>query len=305
MAADSEAQEHRQPGDPYGTKQGVKRVRRRTIVVVLVLALIVAGGTALGIWRLTQFTPAEVNIDSAVEGVQSVISEGSGQTNSGQTNSGETNSGQANSGETNSGEASPVGAAADLTGEWLVDNSIGTFTYESATGSFAGFRVEEELVRIGHVTAVGRTDEVSGSLRIDGTTLAAATVSVDLSTITTNDSRRDDNVYRALHADEFPLATFELSQPIDIASSLSQVGADGQEGEVRFRGAASGLLTINGISVPTTFELTARTLEDVIVVIGSADITFADFDVTTPGAGIVAQADEFGVIEFQLLFRRA
>ena len=51
-----------------------------------------------------------------------------------------------------------------VAGTWVVDTETGEFDYESATGTFAGFRIEEELASIGSTTAVGRTGDVAGSM---------------------------------------------------------------------------------------------------------------------------------------------
>ncbi len=299
----------RQPGDAYGTKRGLKRLRRRTVLVAAVLILIVAAGTTLGIWRLIQFTPEPVNLDDAKASVQANIANDPEQTDDVSDNSDSADSDNAGSAGASENDADEVGgggaaeadapdvAIASVQGEWVVDTQLGTFDYESATGSFAGFRVEEELVRIGRTTAVGRTGEVSGSLEIEDTTLVSAVITVDLSTITTNDSRRDAAVHRALNSSDYPLATFELTQPVVLGDAAIS-------GEHAFVAIASGLLTLNGVSVPTDFEVEGEVLETWILVIGSANVTFSDFGVTTPSAGIVAQADDFGVVEFQLLFRR-
>ena len=74
------------------------------------------------------------------------------------------------------------------------------FSFEDSTGTFVGFRVQEELTGIGSTTAVGRTPEVSGTMTIDGTTVTAVSVEANMDAITTNDSRRDDNARaRARH----------------------------------------------------------------------------------------------------------
>jgi hypothetical protein len=39
-----------------------------------------------------------------------------------------------------------------------VDTDSGTFDYENATGTFAGFRIQENLASIGSTTAVGSLD---------------------------------------------------------------------------------------------------------------------------------------------------
>src|SRR4051812_6188101 len=49
-----------------------------------------------------------------------------------------------------------------LDGTWTVDDSIGSFT--DFTGSFAGFRVQEQLAGVGAKTAVGRTPDVTGGM---------------------------------------------------------------------------------------------------------------------------------------------
>mgnify|MGYP006185886979 CR=1 FL=1 len=53
-----------------------------------------------------------------------------------------------------------------------------------------------------------------GTLVVDGTTITEVTIEADMTAITTNESRRDDNVHSALDTDEFPTATFVLSEPI-------------------------------------------------------------------------------------------
>ena len=102
-----------------------------------------------------------------------------------------------------------------------MDTSIGEFSYEDSTGTFVGFRVEEELTGIGSATAVGRTPEVSGTLDIDGTTVTAVTIEADMTAITTNESRRDDKVQGALETDEFPTATFVLTEPIELGDAAA------------------------------------------------------------------------------------
>ena len=44
---------------------------------------------------------------------------------------------------------------------------------------------------------------------------------------------------------------------------------------------------------------------DIIVVVGSTNIVFADFEVQVPTAPIVLSAEDNGIVEFQLFFRRS
>jgi len=181
-----------------------------------------------------------------------------------------------------------------ISGTWTVDTSIGTFSFEDSTGTFVGFRLQEELNGIGSTTAVGRTPEVSGTMTIDGTTVTAVSVEANMDAITTNDSRRDDNARRALGTDEFPVATFELTQPIE----LGDAAASGEAVAV----TAIGDLTIHGTTLPVEIPLEAQLVDGVVVVVGSVDVVFADYGVSVPDAPIVVSAEDHGVIELQLFF---
>lgn len=52
-------------------------------------------------------------------------------------------------------------------------------------------------------------------------------------------------------------------------------------------------------------DIEAQLVGSVIAVVGSVEITFADFDVTVPQVPIVLSAEDHGIMEFQLLFRRS
>ena len=188
-------------------------------------------------------------------------------------------------------------ASSDFAGTWSVDTSIGEFSYEDSTGTFVGFRVEEELRNIGSTTAVGRTPEVTGTLTIDGTTVTAVTIEADMSAITTNESRRDDRVQDALETGEFPTATFVLTEPIEL-------GADAAGGET-ISVTATGDLTIHGVTTSVSIPLEAQLVGDNIVVVGSLDIVFADYGVSVPSAPVVLSAEDEGVLELQLFFSQA
>ena len=194
-------------------------------------------------------------------------------------------------------EAAASSAATGVAGTWSVDTSIGEFSYEDSTGTFVGFRVEEELTGIGSATAVGRTPEVTGTLVIDGTTVTEVTIEADMSAITTNESRRDDKVQGALETDQFPTATFVLTEPIE----LGDAAAAGESVSVD----ATGELTIHGVTKPVTIALEAQLVGDNIVVVGSLDIVFADYGVSVPSAPVVLSAEDEGVVELQLFFAAA
>ena len=186
-----------------------------------------------------------------------------------------------------------AGFDGDINGEWIIDDEIGDFDFETASGSFAGFRVDEELT-VGSVVAVGRSGGVTGSLTIADGQLTAAEVTVDMNAIVSNDSRREGAIRRAVGASTNPTATFVLGDPVDLPDGL----ADGDTVTIE----AAGSLTVNGVTNPTTFTINALVRDDGFgVVTGSTAIVFADFDVTPPSAPIVVSIDDNGIVEFQLV----
>lgn len=247
--------------------------RTRTVSAVVVVAVLALIGGGL-YWFLRDDAPDEVDLDTAAEGVSTTGSTPGG------------------SSSTAPGGAAPTG----IDGSWTVDTSTGEFDYESATGTFVGFRVQEELASIGAAEAVGRTNAVTGSMTIAGTEVTAATFTVDMTTITTNESRRDRRVQEALNTGQNPTATFTLTAPIDLGADA----ADGSE----VTATAKGDLTINGVTRAVEFPLQAKLVDGTVVVVGSLDVTFSDYGVTVPSAPIVLSVDDHGVLELQLLLIR-
>jgi len=273
-----------------------------------IVALGVIAFIAFAVWFLQDDAPDEVAIDSAA----AQVTAGSDTTTDDDTDTTGTPATEAPSdtSDTNDGDTTATTATTatggetteapatdgDLSGSWSVDTSIGEFSYEDSTGTFVGFRVKEELSSIGSTTAVGRTPAVSGSLVINGSTISEVAIEADMTQLTTNDSRRDDRARGALNTSENPTATFVLAEPItldDSALAGEPVSID-----------AAGELTINGVTRSVTFPLQAQLVEGTIVVVGSLDVTFADYDVEVPSAPIVVSAEDHGPIELQLFFTR-
>ncbi len=175
---------------------------------------------------------------------------------------------------------------------------VGTWTVIADERSFAGYRVQEELGGIGATTAVGRTSDISGSLTFDGAAITAVEIEVDLTTLRSDDSRRDRSLRRqGIEWGTFPTASFVLTEPIDI-------GTMPEEGEPRAF-LASGAFTLHGVTQEVNIDLEGQLIGDVVAVVGSLDIQFADYDITPPSAFIVVSIEDHGVMEFQMLFERA
>lgn len=246
--------------------------KKRNVLLGVLAAIVVVGGIGIW-WFLKDDAPPEATLEDAVAEVEDATT-------------------------TTGADGSTATPATDgIEGTWTIDTESGEFDYESATGSFVGFRIEEELSSIGSTTAVGRTGDLAGSMVIEGTTVTETTVEIDLSTITTNESRRDDNVYEALETDEFPTGTFTLTEPIEL-------GAAAEEGEA-VEVTATGELTIHGVTQEVTFDMEAQLVNGTVVAVGSTEITFSDYDVEVPSSPIVVSVDDHGTLELKLLFVKA
>ncbi len=175
--------------------------------------------------------------------------------------------------------------ASDLSGDWTV-----------ADGSFAGYRVDEVLNGT-DVTVTGRTEQVTGELTVAGLTLESASFEVDVASIATDSANRDDYFRtEALRTDEFPTASFVLTEPITVDAAPAV-------GEVRTV-QATGELTLAGVTKPVTVELQAVLNGATGQVAGSIPITFADFGVEAPNLGFVS-VEPNGTVEFSLELSRA
>jgi len=183
--------------------------------------------------------------------------------------------------------AAPSGDAA------ASDGIDGTWTI--ASGSQAGYRVKEVLFGQ-DADAVWRTSGVTGSMTISGTTVNDATFTVDLKTVKSDESQRDQQFQgRIMQTSQFPNATFKLTQPVDLGS----VPAD--QAKVSF--TATGDLTLHGVTKPVQVAIDARRNASNIEVVGSIPVKFSDYGISNPSNGAVTTQDN-GVVEVSLIFSK-
>jgi len=181
-----------------------------------------------------------------------------------------------------SGTSTTLGpATAPLDGTWKV-----------GSGSQAGYRVNEVL--FGQTTtAVGRTSSVTGQMVIAGDQVSSATFTVDMTTMKSNKSQRDEQFQgRIMNTSQFPHATFTTTAPI----ALSPVPTNG----VTIHPTATGNLTLHGVTKAVTVPLSARRSGNQIEVSGSIPVVFADYQIDNPSTGFVTTQDH-GTVEFLLV----
>jgi polyisoprenoid-binding protein YceI len=196
---------------------------------------------------------------------------------------------------TESAEEEAGQAPSSLDGTWRVDQLIGTF--DDFTSAFAGYRVQEELVGIGAQTAVGRTPNVTGTLEIEGTEISTTDITVDMTTLTSDEDRRDGALTsQAIETATFPTATFVLTKPIE----LDEIPEEG----VPITADATGDLTLHGVTNRVTIPIQGQVDGDVITVTGSTEIAFADYGIGQPTSGAVLSVEDHGIFELQLFFTK-
>lgn len=175
-------------------------------------------------------------------------------------------------------------ASPDVDGTWIATEA-----------SELGYRVTEILFGV-DTQGVGRTNQVTGSLTIDGTRVTAADFEVDMASVESDDSRRDGQFRgRLMTVAEYPTATFELTEPIEL-------GRIPDEGE-QITAEATGDLTLRGVTNTVTFPVTAQLQNDRIGVLGNIRIVFADYDIVNPSIAGITTEDN-GLLEFVLVFER-
>lgn len=188
--------------------------------------------------------------------------------------------------ETETGTTEQAGPeAVELDGSWSV-----------SSGSEAGYRVVEDLGSIQNFEAVGRTNTITGSLEISGTTITSARFEVDVASVTSDDGRRDGQ-FRGdvMNADEFPTATLALTDPIDLGSVPAAATA--------VTATANGELTLRGVTNAVTIPVQAQLLGDQIEIVASIDVLFSDYGIDNPSNSFVSVRDE-GKVEVKLLLSK-
>ena len=175
----------------------------------------------------------------------------------------------------------------------------GTFSVAPGdTNNFVGYRVTEKLVAsVVESTATGRTNNVTASLTIDGTTVSDVTVEADLRDLKSDNGFRDGRLHSSgLESDQFPQAKFVLAEPITLPSVPGVGETITTEG--------TGDFTLHGVTKRVTIPLEGRWDGTDVQVVGHLPIVMGDYNITPPTAPAVASVDDHGEMEFQLFFKK-
>jgi hypothetical protein len=254
--------------------------RRRLIIAVTALALLVAGGA--GYILLTRESPDAVDIDRAVADATRA-----------QDTTQEPTDGAGGPG-VETTEADDDAQLTDPAGVWRVDTTFVAFDSATGSGTWVGYRIDEELSTIGAFTAVGRSPLVDGSVTIEDGAVVAAEITADLTGLRSDSGNRDSRVSPLFAGRP---AVFTLTDPV----AFGQVPADGE----RVVTSARGTLRIGEVERDVVIELSADVVGSRLIVTGSTIVVLADFDVRVPSAPIVISVADESTVELQLFLARS
>ena len=179
--------------------------------------------------------------------------------------------------------SAPTISLDDPSGTWQVTNA-----------SQVGYRVDEVLFGQ-NVTAVGRTNAVTGSLVIDDGVVTSGQFVVDMTTVKSDEPKRDAQFEsRIMDVINYPTATFVLTSPITLAANATASSTTN---------TASGELTLRGTTKPISISVSSEVRDGRIAVTGETTVTFGEWGIPNPSIPGISTED-FGILEFQLVLER-
>jgi polyisoprenoid-binding protein YceI len=182
-----------------------------------------------------------------------------------------------------------VVAGGAIDGEWSI---------QPGSSSYVQYRVKEQFVgSVLETDATGRSDEVTGTMAVNGTLVSGVRVTANLAALKSDKDRRDRAIRDSgLQSSTFPTATFVLTGPV----TLPQAPRKGE----KLTTTAEGNLTLHGITKKVIAPLEGRWDGRTIQVVGSLPIRFVDYGITPPNIGGFVTVADTGTMELQLFFTK-
>jgi polyisoprenoid-binding protein YceI len=169
-------------------------------------------------------------------------------------------------------------------------------TWTIGAESVVGYRVRERLANLSADSdAVGRTDKITGSVTIVGAgtalTVTAAEFGVDMTTITSDRSMRDNRLRTdGIQTDSFPTSTFTLTEPVAVPAEAT----GGAQVDVTLHGD----LALHGVTKTVDIPAKAQLSGGLIQIAGSLSFPFSDFGINPPNVGGFVTVEDNGTLEF-------
>lgn len=197
------------------------------------------------------------------------------------------------------GDDAPVTTISLDETEAAVDELDGTWAVvpgDGANRTVAGYTVDE-ILNGEPVTVVGSTDQVTGRAEISGYSLTSAEFETRMDGLATDNSSRDNRARspEILDAAGHPVSTLTLAAPVDLTSLPSDGTAATLPMNVE--------LTIKGVTVPKTVEVTVLRSGEQLIASGSVPVTWAEVNVQAPSLGFVT-VDPDGTVDFRVTLEK-
>ena len=109
-----------------------------------------------------------------------------------------------------------------------------------------------------------------------------------------DDIRRENHLRgQSLETTLYPTSMFVLTTPIPVG--------DGVVEDTPLSVTAIGDLTIHGVTRSVAIPMQGQLASGLLVVVGSLEVQFGDYDIDEPNSGLVLSVEDHGIMEFQLV----
>ena len=170
---------------------------------------------------------------------------------------------------------------------------------EITTGTKARYKVTEQLAGISFPSdAVGTTESITGAIVInpDGTIASDSKLTVDLKTLTSDQSLRDGYIQqRTLETDKFPTLVIVAKRAVGLPAPLPA----GQQAQAGFQLIVD--MTLHGVTKETTWNVVATFGNTTVGGRATTTVQFADFKMTKPSLARLLSVDD--KIQLEIEFR--
>jgi polyisoprenoid-binding protein YceI len=189
-------------------------------------------------------------------------------------------------------ESISIDSATTATGEVEMSGD-----WKLVADSQVGYRIKERIA-LKTFETVGRSSEVTGSLKILDSQITQTTFEVDMKTFQSDSGGRDAQFNgRIMDTEKYPTANFVLTEPI----TLVEKPING----LTIKNTATGNLTIRGTTKEVTLSLSSTLQNSVITVIGQILIQFDEWKIPNPSVPLVFIYTEPNcILEFSLKFEK-
>jgi hypothetical protein len=170
---------------------------------------------------------------------------------------------------------------------------------EIAAGTKARYRVTEQLAGINFPSdAVGTTESITGAIIVnpDGSFAAGSKITVDLKTLTSDQSMRDNYIQtRTLETGKFPSLDVVPKRAVGLAAPLPA----GNQAQAGFQLITD--TTLHGVTREITWNVIATLRPDGVAGRATTTVDFAMFNMTKPSLARLLSVDD--KIHLEIEFR--